>query len=227
MHYFDNTRILFFVSLFICFGLFAMTSVVNAAEKKQTPLFDLAGELPDMAPELKRREVEIPNIDALDFEVGLMGGMLNVEDFGANYFYGASAYFHITEDVFINANYGRSSIKDDTFRRLNLPLFGESGKRDITDLNFLVGWNFLTGEMFWSKNYAFSTDLYVVAGAGTINFDEEDYFNWLAGVGVKVLFTDWLALRFESKFSQYDSSFLGYEKKSHNIDIITGLSVFY
>ena len=203
-----------------------MASVgVRAADG--APLFDLSGTLPDMSPELSRRDVAIPNIDALDIEIGLYGGMLNVEDFGANYTYGVSGFFHITEDFFINANYGRSQIKDDTFRRMNLPLFGESGERSISDMNFLLGWNFLSGEMFWSPQYAFTSDLYLLAGAGSVNFDDESYFSVVGGLGAKILFTDWLALRFEAKISEYDSSFLGYEKKSHNVDVITGLSIFY
>ena len=201
------------------------TSEARAADS--APLFDLSGALPDMSPELSRRQVAIPNIDALDIEVGIYGGMLNVEDFGANYTYGVSGFFHITEDAFVNVNYGRSNIKDDTFRRLNLPLFGESGERDISDLNFLLGWNFLSGEMFWSKQYAFTSDLYLLAGAGSVNFDDESYFSVMGGLGAKILFTDWLALRFEAKLSEYDSSFLGYEKKSHNVDVITGISIFY
>ena len=206
-------------------GMLTVGNQVHAADG--APLFDLSGALPDMSPELSRRDVAIPNIDALDIEIGLYGGMLNVEDFGANYTYGVSGLFHVTEDFFINANYGRSQIKDDTFRRMNLPLFGESGERNITDLNFLLGWNFLSGEMFWSKQYAFTSDLYLLAGAGSINFDDESYFSVMGGIGAKILFTDWMALRFEAKLSEYDSSFLGYEKKSHNVDVITGLSVFF
>lgn len=208
-------------------NFFCLASMTNIFAAEQTKLFDLAGELPDISPELERREVNIPNIDALDIELGLFGGILNVEDFGANYFYGVSGFFHITEDVFLNANYGRSRIKDDTFRRLNLPLFGESGKRDISEMNFLLGWNFLSGEMFWNRNHAYTADLYLVFGAGRVNFDKEDYFNLIGGLGAKILFTDWLALRFEAKVSEYESSFLGYEKKSHNIDAIAGFSVFY
>lgn len=209
--------------MFICI----LTSIVEVGANDDVPLFDLSGALPDMSPELDRRDVDIPNIDALDVEVGLYGGMLNVEDFGANYIYGISGFFHITEDFFINANYGRSQIKDDTFRKLNLPLFGESGKRSITDFNVLLGWNFLSGEMFWSKQTAFTSDLYFLAGAGSVTFDDDSYFSVMGGVGTKILFTDWLALRFEVKVSQYESSFLGYEKSSHNVDAITGISVFY
>ena len=215
--------------LILALGLwtYVLTFTVEVHAADDSPLFDLSGALPEMSPELSRRQVAIPNIDALDVEVGIYGGMLNVEDFGANYTYGVSGFFHITEDLFINANYGRSQIKDDTFRRLKLPLFGESGKRNISDLNFLLGWNFLSGEMFWSKQYAFTSDLYLLAGVGSINFDDESYYSIVGGLGAKILFTDWLALRFEAKLSEYNSSFLGYEKKSRNVDVITGISFFY
>jgi len=210
----------------ICLSIIIIFPVMCYAEDRPT-LFDLSGELPEVSPEIARREVDIPKIDALDFEVGIYGGMLNVEDFGANYLSGVSAMFHITEDVFLNANYGRSQVKDENFRRLNLPLFGESGKRSISELNVLVGWNILSGEMFWSKKTAFTTDLYLLVGAGSVDFDDESYFEMIGGVGVKILITDWLALRMEAKVSEYESSFLGFKNKSHNVDAITGISVFF
>jgi len=191
-----------------------------------SPLFDLSGSLPEISPELDRRQVALPKVDALDVEVGVFAGTLSVEDFGANYFYGVSVAFHATEDFFLNGNAGFSSISDETYRRLDLPLFGAS-ERKVKDYNLLLGWNVLPGEMFLTSGYTMTSSLYLLAGVGTINYDSEDYFNMLVGAGVKVLLKDWLAIKMESKISQYDSTLLGYKKTSHNVDIITGLSIFY
>lgn len=192
-----------------------------------SPLFDLSGSAPELTPDITRREVSIPKIDALDVEVGIYGGVLSVEDFGANYLVGLSGSFHFTEDFFVNANIGWSEIDDETYRRANLPLFGDNKTKKVQDLNALLGWNYLRGEMFWGNKHVFTTDLYLVAGAGTINFDSEDYFTWLVGSGLKVLPKDWIAIRIEGKLSQYRSSLLGYKKYTHNMDMLIGVNVYF
>ena len=211
-----------FMSLF----LIASFSTPLFAREDASPLFDLSGSAPLLNPDIERRSIEIPNIDTENFEIGLYAGVLSVENFGSNYVKGASASLFITEDFFLTLNMGYSRIEDDAYREY-LPLFGESGGRDVTDSSILLGWNILPGEFFWANQQAFTSDLYLLLGMGTITFDQEEHGTYLAGLGLRIIPRDWFAIRFESKISEYKSNLLGYEKYSHNFDVVTGVSIFF
>ena len=59
-------------------------------------------------PVVERRNVKVNRIDAENIEVGPYYGSLSIEDFGTNPVYGARAAFHVTEDIFFEANFARS-----------------------------------------------------------------------------------------------------------------------
>jgi len=200
---------------------------LNVLADDKPSLFDLSGELPEINPDVERRDIVLPKIDTEDFELGVYAGVLSVEDFGANLMWGMKAIFHITEDFFLNGNVSYSEIDDENLRRLNLPIFGESKTRKVRDQSLLLGWNVLPGEAFFTDSYVFTSSLYILFGVGTINFDSEDYFTLTGGVGFKILPTDWLALSVESRISEYESSILGYKKHSHNTELSMGVSVFF
>ena len=211
-------------ALTFCAG--ACIGIVQAAEDG-SPLFDLSGATPDLSPEIERRDFSIPNIDTENFEIGIFYGVLSVENFGANFIKGFNMSFFATEDFFITANAGFSIVDDGVYRRLNLPLFGDSGKRDLAEYSVLLGWNVMAGEFFWIDKQAFTSDLYLLAGQGTVKLDSEEYSSYVAGLGVRIIPRDWFAIRFEAKLSEYKSNILGYEKHNHNMDIVTGVSVFF
>lgn len=203
-----------------------MTSYAIAEELvAPSALFDLSGQLPEIDPDVERREVGLPALESLDLEIGGFVGVMSIEDFGANYSYGVDATFHVTEDFFLAGYLGFSRISDQAYRQLNLPLFGENRWRDVRTNGFLVGWNFLHGEMFWGDSTAFSASTYVVAGAGTINFDDEDYFQVSTGVGLKLVPRDWMSIKVEAHFNEYESNLLGYKKYAHNTELLLGIAV--
>jgi len=197
------------------------------ADEKKSPLFDLSGATPGLTPDIDRRDFKIPDIDTENFEVGLFFGVTSVENFGSNYVKGINASFFLSEDFFITLNVGFSSVNDGVYRHMNLPLFGESGQRDLIENNVLLGMNVLPGEFFFMDRQAFTSDLYVLAGMGSVRFDEDEYSSLVLGLGVRVIPRDWFAIRFESKLSEYKTNILGYEKFNHNFDVITGISVFF
>lgn len=202
-------------------------SLNNVNAEEPSVLFDLSGSVPNIEPEVERRELEIPDIDTENFELGVFAGVLNVESFGSNYVKGVNASFFLTEDVFVTVNAGFSTINDKVYRRLNLPLFGESGERSVQDRTALVGWNILPGEFFWLDKQAFTSDLYVLLGMGTLAFDEEEHGSIVAGIGVRMIPRDWFAIRLEAKISEYETNILGYKKFNHNVDIVSGVSFFF
>lgn len=200
---------------------------VFAAEEESAPsaLFDLSGQLPEIDPEVERREIKLPQLESLDLEVGGYAGALSIEDFGANYSYGLDLTFHATEDFFLHAHYGLSKVTDKTYRELNLPLFGNDRWRDVSSTGVALGWNVLHGEMFWWDSLVLSSSAYVLLGGGVLNIDNDDYFQAMAGAGVKFIPKDWLSIKAEARFSEYESNLLGYKKYSHNMELLLGFGV--
>ncbi len=211
------------ITIFILLTL-TLTAVAQETEAP-SPLFDLSGQLPEIDPEVERRDIIVPKLESLDLELGVVGGVLSVEDFGANYNYGIDATFHLTEDFFLLGALTFSRVTDRTYRKLNLPLFGQANGRDVQSQNVALGWNFLQGEMFWLNSLVVSSSAYILLGGGVITFDQEDYFQWSTGMGMKFLPKEWLSFKAEARFMEYESSLLGYKKYGHNMGLLLGIGV--
>lgn len=190
------------------------------------------GDAPDSAPEqviqpsIERRDVTLPRIDTEDFELGIYGGILSIEDFGSNGVVGARAVYHVSEDYFLEGAYGVSQVSDESLCNLGLCLF-PSRKEDLSYYALSVGFNFFPGEVFLGKNRALTSAVYVLAGAGNTSFLDEDRFTVNLGLGIRMLPTDWLAIHVTVRDFVFESDILGVNKITHNFELATGLSVFF
>jgi outer membrane beta-barrel protein len=182
---------------------------------------------PVIDPRVERREVSEPKIDTEDFEVQAFAGLINVEDFGSNTVYGARLAYHVSESLFVEATYGKTSDVDRTsFEVLtNLNLLGSDRSYEYYDIS--LGWNLLPGEVFLGRNLAFNTALYLVAGAGNTSFHDEDLFTLTFGAGYRVLVTDSIALHFDVRDHLFDDDITGDDKTTHNVEFGLGLSWFF
>ncbi len=179
-------------------------------------------------PQIDRREVSIDEIDSEDFEISVFGGLLSTEDFGANAVIGARLAYHISEGVFFEATYGRSTTTESSVERVygGLPALTDSG-RILSYYNVSLGYNLLPGEAFVTRNWAFRTALYVIAGAGSTTFAGDDRFTINFGAGYRFLATDWLGLHIDVRDHVFDIDVLGYSKTLHNLETTAGLSIFF
>jgi outer membrane beta-barrel protein len=179
-------------------------------------------------PELQRRTPETPKIDAQNFEVGLYGGALHIEDFGTNAVYGASLAYHITEDFFVEGSYGRSKGDRTSFEKLSgaAELLSDAD-RDYTYYAASVGWNALPGEVFIGRGRAFNSSLYLIGGIGSTEFGGDSAFTINVGVGFRLLVNDWLAWHIDARDYLFDRDLFGESEQSNNIELRTGVSVFF
>jgi outer membrane beta-barrel protein len=185
-----------------------------------------ASQPPVIEPEVERRNVKVPKIDHENFEVGVFGGVINVEDFDANPSYGLRLAYHISEDFFTEATVGQTTVSRNAaeiFFNFDLT----RGERQFTYYDVSFGYNFLPGEMFVGRKRAFNTSLYVTAGVGGTRFAGDDEFTIALGVGYRMLVSDWLALHLDVRDHAYRSSLLGLEKVAHNLDANIGFTVFF
>lgn len=178
--------------------------------------------------EPERREVKVDQIDTEDFEVGGYGGVLDVQDFGTNAVYGVRAAYHVTEDFFLEAAYGRSKLGETSFEKLsgNVALLTDD-QRDFSYYNLSVGYNIFPGEAFIGKSWAFRGGLYLIGGAGSSDFAGDNRFTVNGGVGYRLAATDWLMLRIDIRDYVFKSDLLGSDETLNNIEFTGGLTVFF
>lgn len=181
---------------------------------------------PVIDPELDRRDLQRPAIDTEDWEAGGYVGALNVEDFGTEPVYGMRVAYHVTEDLFLEGDYGRSTVKDSSFRDLGAPLF-EDEEEDLTAYGLSVGYHVLPGEVFVGSRWARASAMYMSFGVGNTEFVDEDNVTYLVGFGLRSLFNDWLSLRLEARDRIWESDLLGENEWKHNFEISLTLGAFF
>jgi outer membrane beta-barrel protein len=180
-----------------------------------------------VSPEVERREINPAAIDREDFEVGAYVGLMSIEDFDADFLWGARFAWHVTEDFFFEAAYGATQGDQTSFEDLSggAPLFDDTD-RDYSFYNLSVGWNALPGEIFLFDR-AHKSDLYMVLGAGSTDFLDDNWFTVNFGVGYRLLVNDWLAWRLDVRDHMFDRDTFGDDETTHNVELSTGLTVFF
>ena len=182
---------------------------------------------PLIDPELDRRDIKEDRIDTEDFEIGVFGGAMSVEDFGTNFVYGVRGAYHVTEDIFVEAAWGRTDTDETSAERLIPAQILQDSDRRLTYYNLSFGWNVLPGEAFITSQWAFNTALYLIGGVASTDFAGEDQFTWNFGAGLRLLATDWLAVRIDGRDHVFEMDILGESKTTHNLEFTAGVSVFF
>jgi outer membrane beta-barrel protein len=184
---------------------------------------------PVIQPDVERRDVKAPEIDSEDFEIGAFGGFLSIEDFGSNAVYGARLAYHITEGLFAEATYGVSEAGKTSYEILSggQATLLTDDQRDFEYYDVSLGWNLLPGEVFFGREHAFNSALYVLLGAGNTSFAGDDYFTMTYGAGYRVLVTDSIAMHFGVRDHMLDIDITGDDKTTHNIEFNLSATWFF
>jgi outer membrane beta-barrel protein len=185
------------------------------------------GEPRVIEPQVERRKIKVPRIRSQNIEIGGYYGTLNIEDFGAHPVYGVQAGYHITEDVFLQAEAGRSKGGYTSFEKLsNVQLLTE-GERWFKYYNLSVGYNLFPGEVFLGRNLALRSTFYVLAGLGGTQFGGDQKFTVNFGAGYKVLPADWIAVHVAVQDRVFNTDLLGVSKLASNLEAHLGATVFF
>ncbi len=177
-------------------------------------------------PGIERRKIESGKIDSENFEVGLFGGVMSVEDFGTNNVYGLRAAYHITEDFFLEGNLGITTTQKTSAETLDRIVLLTDNQRQLTYYSVDFGYNVLQGQHYIGR-WAFNTNFYVVAGAGNTQFADNEYFTYNFGAGLRFFATDWLALHTDFRNYVFTHSILGTDKEVQNLESSLGLTLFF
>ena len=207
-----------------CLVLWAPPTFADADD----PVGELKSQPQVIEPEVDRREPRRRKIDTEDFEIGGFFGLLSVEDFGTNAVYGATLAYHVSESFFIEGAYGVSDTEETAFERLSggAPLLTDD-QRQFSYYNVSLGFNILPGEAFLTRNRAFNTSFYFIAGLGSTDFAGDNHFTVNFGFGGRVFPNDWLALRLDVRDFMFDIDILGQQKTTHNLQGTLGITIFF
>jgi outer membrane beta-barrel protein len=189
----------------------------------------LPGEEPPgtvIEPDVARRQVKVPKIRSQDFEIGAYTGILSVQDLQSALTYGVRAAYHVSEDFFLEADYGRGTVSDEVRRVIGQPFF-PSEYEPLSTYSLTVGYNLLPGEVFLGTRHAMTSTFYVLAGAGNTSFNNEDFLTYNAGFGLKVLPLDWLSVRVEARDRAFTSDLLGTRHFTNNLETTVGLAAYF
>lgn len=202
------------------------------------PLFSVAGaaqaqeeggrQALAIEPQVERREIHEAAIDTEDFEIGVFGGLLSVEDFGVNAVAGARIAYHATEDFFFEGAYGVADTQKSSYEELSgsASLMNEDERR-LSYYNVSLGYNLLPGEAFIGRGRAYNTALYLIGGIGSAEFAGDDHFTVNLGFGYRLLANDWLALHLDTRDHIFDTDLLGKSKTTHNLELHGGFTIFF
>ncbi|MGH8261336.1 MAG: outer membrane beta-barrel domain-containing protein, partial [Steroidobacteraceae bacterium] len=165
-----------------------------------------------IVPQVERRRIKVPHIRSTNIEVGGYYGTLNIEDFGAHPVYGVQAAYHITEDIFVQAEAGRSKGGFTSFEKLsNVQLLTE-GERWFKYYDLSLGYNLFPGEVFLGRNLAMRSTFYLLGGIGGTDFGGDQKFTVNFGAGYKVLPADWIAVHVAVEDRVFNTDLLGVSK---------------
>ena len=178
-------------------------------------------------PDLKRRKIKEDKIDSENIEVGFFGGVMSIEDFGTNNVFGGRVAFHLSEDMFLEANYGVTEASESSAEFLGNFVLLTPEERELIYYNLSFGINLFPGEIYIGKNYAFNTAYYVIAGVGNTSFADDEFFTYNFGGGFRLFVTDWLALRIDFRNHLFTHTIFSQEKSIQNLESHLGLSIYF
>lgn len=187
---------------------------------------DPASEAP-VQPQIDRRDVRVPRFPSNDFEVGLFFGPYSTQNFGSSIALGGRLGYHITEDFFVEAAYGRTTVSDDAFKRVLPGGVFTPGENKLSYSDLSVGVNVLPGEVFLGRDHALPSQLYLIAGAGTTHFNGQRQQTFNFGLGTKVYWNDSFALRVDLRDHVFSLDLLGKRDSTHNLELTAGASFLF
>lgn len=198
--------------------LLAMMLSPALAQDEETPQV--------IEPKVERRDIDVAAIDTEDFELTGFVGLMSVEDFESNAVYGVRLAYHVTEWLFTEATYGTTDVGTSSFEKLGGGAVLLSDRK-LTYYDLSLGYNLFPGEVFFGTKRAWNSSVYLLGGLGSTDFAGDDQFTVTVGFGIKVLPTDYLAIRLEARDYMFDTEVTGEKKTTHNLQATLNFSWFF
>lgn len=161
------------------------------------------------------------------FELGLHSGMLSVEDFNSNALVGLNATYHINNEFSIALQFGRSDVARATFEDVANGDFLAEDERSFEYTQLVGGYRLFHGRSYSSESSKYNSNIYLLLGAGNIDFAGNSETGLVIGSSYKTVLKDWVTWDLTIKDHIVDRSFLDDSKKTHNVELSIGLNLLF
>jgi len=185
---------------------------------------------PIVQPKVERRVIDKVAIDSENLEMGIYTGLYSADRYGTGRVSGVRLAYHISEDLFFEATAGETNLKRPPEEGLLQYYTFEDADLALQYYSINLGYNILPGEVFFGGNWAFNFSFYLLAGVGNTDITGEQRSTLTTGAGMRILFTDWMALHFNMRDHVMRHSYLGgigEEETIHNLETFTSLTFFF
>jgi outer membrane beta-barrel protein len=202
-----------------------MALAAGNAFAQQTPTQSNSNQV--VVPEIERREVKLPKFPSNYIAVGLYAGTYATQNFGASAVIGMRLGYHVTEDWFVEATLGQSKVSDQAFRQI-LPggVFAEQNEK-LRYYSVSAGYNLLPGEVFPTAKRAKATAIYLVAGVGSTQFNQQRNQTVNVGLGGRLMLLDRAALQVDMRDHVFSLDLLGKRQSTHNLELTGGFTWYF
>lgn len=164
------------------------------------------------------------------FDIGVVAGVMNIEDFPAEYLIGANVTFKASEYFFLQYNYVQADVSKSSFEEADAgATFDLGSDRSFSHYDLLIGYNLFQGEFFVGDGDPHFTSLYLVGGIGDTDFGGEENFTYTIGLGYQIEFRRKYVLRFDYRDYIYETSLIvgGDKTSSNNVQMSVGLGYLF
>jgi outer membrane beta-barrel protein len=178
--------------------------------------------------DIERREVLEDLLDTENFEVGIRGGIMSIEDFGSSPWVSAHLGYHISEHFYVKANYAQAKAGETSFEKLanTAPLLTDD-ERSLSYYGLNIGYTLLPGEIFFSKDTVFNSAFSFELGGGSTEFAGDEQFTVNLTANYRVFLTDWLAWDISMSDYIFNTEVTGASKSTHNLTFATGVAFYF
>ena len=180
-----------------------------------------------IVPQVERREVKLPKFPSKDIALGLFTGTYATQNFGTSSVTGVRLGYHVTEDVFVEGVYARTTVTDEALRGVLAAGILPSPRERLTYYNVSAGYNLLPGEVFIGKGIAKASAIYLIGGIGSTDFAGQRRQTYNFGLGGRVLLADWAAIQVDVRDHVFSLDLLGPSKTTHNLELTAGLTFYF
>lgn len=180
-----------------------------------------------VVPEVERREIRLPRFPSNDIAVGLFAGTYATQNFGASPVVGLRLGYHVTEDWFVEATLGQSKVSDEAFRQVLPGGIFANRKEKLRYYSVSAGFNLLPGETFPTARSAKATAIYLVAGIGSTQFNDQRSQTLNVGLGGRLMLFDRAALQVDMRDHVFSLDLLGKRQSTHNLELTGGFTWYF
>jgi len=161
-------------------------------------------------------------------EISAMGGLYAADLYSSSWMVQGAYTYHVTEELGLEASFAYTRSDSEVVRiiedDLNVSLLRES--TDVYVYQAHVLWSLAYGKLRWFGDGISRFDLHLAVGGGITDNESARGLTFSAGLGLKLYFTEWFAVRFDVRDQVLQQEILGASRIVQNLTATLGLSVF-